>query len=94
MYYKPIGINGVPDSVRRSCYDCASCQAAVSWWCADEEAKRVRGTSIPGVTGCPYWAPLRLARDLRWWERWFLWFMQNFVIVDLSAKCKDPILKD
>lgn len=41
--------------VRRSCYDCGWLKAYVSWWCTNPEAKRVRGTSIPGVYHCPYW---------------------------------------
>lgn len=41
--------------VRRSCYDCGWLKAYVSWWCTNPEAKRVRGTAIPGVYHCPYW---------------------------------------
>ena len=43
---------------------------------ATEEAARWRGTSIPGVTGCPFWTPMRVrppkrVRPKPWWAR--LW---------------------
>lgn len=44
---------------RQSCYDCKFCQAPgrISWWCMNEDARRYRGTSIPGVIKCHFWQP-------------------------------------
>ena len=33
---------------KRSCYDCKYLKSALSWWCTNEDAKKARGTSIPG----------------------------------------------
>ncbi|MEK6757611.1 MAG: hypothetical protein AABX88_00640 [Nanoarchaeota archaeon] len=41
----------------KNCYDCSSLFSKVSWWCGNKEAIEYRGTSIPGVTHCPYWSP-------------------------------------
>lgn len=41
----------------KCCYDCGHLIGKVSWWCTNEEAINVRGTSIPGVDNCPYWKP-------------------------------------
>ena len=60
-----------PDPVKRSCYDCRSCKAAVSWWCTNEQAVEARGTKIPGVTNCPFWTAARRWEDLSRRERWF-----------------------
>lgn len=45
----------VPPEIKRSCYDCAFCKPALSWWCTNKEAIKLRGTSIPGIIKCPYW---------------------------------------
>lgn len=42
---------------RKSCYDCAFLKENLSLWCGNEEAKKARGTSIPGVCMCRYWKP-------------------------------------
>lgn len=40
---------------RKNCYDCKYCQAALSWWCRNEDAVKYRGTSIPGTNFCKFW---------------------------------------
>ncbi len=60
-----------PDAEKRSCFDCRSCKAAASWWCTNEEAKKARGTSLPGVIKCSFWTPARKWEDLSLFERWF-----------------------
>ena len=62
---------GVPNPDEKSCSDCFYCQAAISWWCQNEEATKSRMSSIPGGAGCKYWKPCKLWSDLSWWER--LW---------------------
>lgn len=47
----------LPDAARRRCYDCAHMRAYVTWWCTNDAAIRARGTGIPGVCLCPFWAP-------------------------------------
>lgn len=58
---------GEPDAERASCYDCAHLEAALSWWCTSKEAIKARGTTIPGVSKCPYWSPVKRAK---WWHKW------------------------
>ena len=66
-----------PDAALRRCYDCAHLKGAVSWWCTNEEAIKYRGTQIPGVKDCPFWAPAPIEdppfriRLLRFWNRIF-----------------------
>ena len=48
-------MNEEAPEVRRSCHDCGWLKAYVSWWCTNPEAKKARGTAIPGVYHCPYW---------------------------------------
>jgi hypothetical protein len=38
-----------------SCGTCMYMEGAVSWWCANKEAAKARGTLIPGVHNCPYY---------------------------------------
>lgn len=42
---------------KKSCYDCGHIKSALSLWCGSEEARKARGTSIPGCIKCPYWKP-------------------------------------
>lgn len=42
---------------RKCCYDCGWLEAYVNWWCGSKEAKKARGTAIPGVQHCPFWKP-------------------------------------
>lgn len=37
--------------------DCRHLKAALSWWCTNPNAIKYRGTSIPGVKGCPFFEP-------------------------------------
>jgi hypothetical protein len=30
---------------------------AMSWWCTSKEAKKARGTSLPGCIKCTFWKP-------------------------------------
>ena len=47
--------SGKPDPKQARCYDCAFLKCAVSWWCKNEDAIAWRGTSLPGVSQCPFW---------------------------------------
>lgn len=42
---------------KRSCYDCSYLKNALGWWCSNEEAKKIRGTSLPGCIKCKFWEP-------------------------------------
>lgn len=48
-------MNEEAPEVRRSCYDCGWLKAYVSWWCTNPEARKARGSAIPGIYHCPYW---------------------------------------
>jgi hypothetical protein len=71
-----------PDKERRSCYDCKFCQAAKSWWCKNEQAIETRGTSIPGVIHCPFWEPVRMKKDLTFWERFWSPILTPYVYIN------------
>jgi hypothetical protein len=72
-------ISGTPNAERRSCHDCRHCQAAVSWWCVNPQAREARGTPIPGEINCPFWEPILSWEEVKaehegkrtWWDR--LW---------------------
>ena len=64
-------VEGKPDAEKRACFDCQHCQAYVTWWCVNKEAVAWRGTSIPGVHECPFWAPVPLLAELPWYQRMF-----------------------
>lgn len=49
--------NELSDETQRRCYDCYHLRGAVTWWCKNNEAVEWRGTAIPGVHNCPFWAP-------------------------------------
>lgn len=57
-------IEGTPDAIKKACYDCYHNQAAMSWWCRNEEAVEYRRTAIPNIYGCPFWKPVRTIDDL------------------------------
>ena len=42
---------------KKSCYHCNHLKSGLSWWCTNPDAKKARGTTLPGVIKCPYWAP-------------------------------------
>lgn len=42
---------------KKSCYDCGYLKSALSWWCTSEDAKKARGTSLPGCIKCTFWKP-------------------------------------
>jgi hypothetical protein len=48
-----------PDAEQRRCYDCAHMKGAISWWCTSKGAVAFRGTSIPGIRDCSFWAPAK-----------------------------------
>jgi len=75
---KAYGYNGIPNAERKSCYDCYYCQAAISWWCVNEEASKARGTLIPGTTHCHFWKPIET--NVPWHKRIFM------LGVNLNAK--------
>jgi len=35
--------------------DCAHLTAALSWWCTNDDARKFRGTTIPGIYNCPFY---------------------------------------
>lgn len=74
--------SGEPDAERRSCTDCRSNRAAVSWWCTDEKAREQNGTGIPGFHGCPFWKPVRKYDELSRMDRWF----GDFIYIDGEPK--------
>jgi len=56
---------------KRSCHNCSYLTGALSLWCTNEEAKRARGTSIPGCIKCPYWSPnKKLIKQYTTMKRW------------------------
>lgn len=42
---------------KKSCYDCGHLKSALSLWCTNEEAKKARGTTLPGCIKCTFWKP-------------------------------------
>lgn len=76
-------VNFEPDAKRKNCYDCTHCKAAVSWWCVSEEARKARGTGIPGEVNCKFWEPCRQYKDLSWWERNL---SGNFILISEPPK--------
>lgn len=42
---------------KKTCYDCSFLKSAMSWWCTNDDAKKRRGTSLPGCIKCPLWKP-------------------------------------
>ena len=41
--------------VKKNCSNCIHLKGAISLWCTNENAKKARATSIPGVSNCPFW---------------------------------------
>ena len=50
--------SGNPDSDKKSCVDCRHLKGAMRWWCMNEEARKERGTLIPGTINCDFWEPI------------------------------------
>ena len=42
---------------KKACDSCLHLTKALSLWCNNHEAISKRGTRLPGVHSCPYWAP-------------------------------------
>lgn len=63
-------VNGT-DETGQVVSDCAHLMPAISWWCTNQDAHRLRMTSIPGCTHCPFWQPK--PNPIRWFARWFGW---------------------
>lgn len=61
--------SGEPNASKRNCYDCKHCKAAVTWWCTNKEAIKLRGTLIPGTQNCKFWEPSRKLSEMSFWER-------------------------
>ena len=75
---------GEPDRQLRSCNQCKHNRATIiSWWCTNEDAISVRGTSFPTVYHCPYW---EAAEPYRWWH----WFNPDILKVDVSRQRLGP----
>ncbi len=49
--------NNISPFEKRSCYDCKFLKSALSWWCTNEDAIKVRGTRLPGCIKCNFWEP-------------------------------------
>ena len=43
--------------LKKHCTDCAFLKGAMSWYCTNEDAKQMRGTSLPAICLCPFWKP-------------------------------------
>jgi hypothetical protein len=41
----------------KKCAFCGWLKSALNWWCTNEEAAKARGTTIPGISKCPWWKP-------------------------------------
>lgn len=86
MMYEAIMESGTPDSDNKSCFDCRSCRGAVSWWCKNSDAVEWRGTSIAGVTQCPFWTPVRDIKSLSFFDKIFGDFVYVRGITNKSNK--------
>lgn len=42
---------------KKHCYDCAFLKSALSHYCSNDEAKKMRGTSLPAICQYPFWKP-------------------------------------
>lgn len=42
---------------KKHCTDCAFLKGALSWYCTNDDAKKMRGTSLPAICQCPFWQP-------------------------------------
>lgn len=76
-----------PDKNVKCCSDCYWCQAALVFWCMNDEACKTRGTKIPGIKKCTYWSPIKKAT---WLEK--IGFTSN-IIVKLTVN-KNEIKND
>lgn len=83
-----MGVNGVPNENKKSCFDCRYCQSAASWWCVNENASNERGTHIPGVVDCPHWEGIitkeKLKEQASFFSRIFGSYTHGYIEVDLS----------
>ena len=59
-------MRGKADEQAKACDDCKHCKGSMSWWCTNEDAICERGTSIPGVSGCPHWEAATYKEDVSW----------------------------
>lgn len=66
-----------PD-VLRSCYNCEWLVGYVSLWCTNEDARKDRGTAIPGCIHCPHWDADKEAQRTIDYNR----KIESFMIVD------------
>lgn len=82
-----VGVNGVPDSNRKGCFDCSHCHVANSWWCVNKDAIRARRTRIPNTTNCPHWEPITMKEELDVMSI----ILGNYAEVDLSLNKKEAI---
>jgi hypothetical protein len=49
--------NAISPFEKKSCYDCKHLKHTMNFWCTNEDAKKARGTSIPGCIKCRFWEP-------------------------------------
>lgn len=82
-YRTTVMVYGQPDATKKRCFDCAHCQAAMSWWCVNEEAVAYRGTARigEGVHSCKFWSPMKHISELSWWRRLlFKWSLFSIAV--------------
>lgn len=65
MIFKYYGDGERPDAEKKSCDDCYYLRGYVNLWCMNEEARKLRGTSIPGCSNCPHWKGIE---KFRWYD--------------------------
>lgn len=73
-------ISGEPDAAAKCCTDCRFMQAALTWWCVNDQARKARGTCLPGICGCPFWQP---AHHYTWRDS-----IKSFLSFGLSSPLK------
>lgn len=69
--FKFVVVKGKPDSERKSCIDCFYLRGAVTLWCTNKEAFKYNGSKIPDYYNCKFWKPMKMKKDLKFWERIF-----------------------
>ena len=76
--------NGIPNSEKKCCEDCFYLRGAVSLWCKNKKACKEHGTNMPGWCDCKFWKPMRLFKELPWYERWFC--KDEYILTDLEEE--------
>jgi hypothetical protein len=69
--YETLIIEGKADTERKECYDCKYLKGAMTWWCTNDDAVKVRGTAYTKVCNCPYWEATTHIDDLGFFQKLF-----------------------